>query len=198
MLSQAQTFNKRIYTVSSFRESLYEIIEHMPELKKASRQGLLDQQFIERLMLAVTQVNGCRYCMYGHTKAAFNAGVPEEDIKNLAAGIVEYCPENEIPALLFAQHFAESKSKPDPEMIEHLRQIYGVETAKGILAYLRMITMGNLLGNTFDAILSRFKGKPAPESSFLNEVGVFILMPFLFVAAFLHSPKKPKSEENSL
>ena len=197
MLSQAKSFNKRIYSISSFRESIYEIVRHMPELKKASRQGLLDQQFIERLMLSVTQVNGCRYCMYGHTKAAFNAGVPEEDIKNLAAGIVDNCPEDEIPALLYAQHFAETKSKPDAEMNEHLRQIYGLETSKGILAYLRMITMGNLLGNTFDAILSRFKGHPAPESSFLNEVGVFILMPFIFIAAFLRSAGKPGLEESS-
>ena len=196
MLSQPQVFNKRIYSVSSFKESLYEIIEHMPELKKASRQGLLDQQFIERLMLAVTQVNGCRYCMYGHTKAAFQAGVPEEDIKNLAAGIVDNCPEDEIPALLYAQHFAETKSKPDSEMNEHIIRIYGTEIHMAILAYLRMITMGNLLGNTFDAILSRFKGKPAPESSFINEIGVFLSMPFLFAAAFIHSAKKPKTKES--
>ena len=28
-----------------------------------------------------------------------------------------------------------------------------------------MITFGNLVGNTFDALLSRFAGKPAPGSS---------------------------------
>jgi hypothetical protein len=43
-----------------------------------------------------------------------------------------------------------------------------------------MITIGNLLGNTFDAILSRFAGRPAEDSSLLSEVAVLLLV-VLFV-----------------
>jgi hypothetical protein len=42
------------------------------------------------------------------------------------------------------------------------------------MTYLRMITFGNLLGNTFDAILSRFSGKPAQGSSLWSELGVLL------------------------
>ncbi|MEW6242582.1 MAG: carboxymuconolactone decarboxylase family protein, partial [Chloroflexota bacterium] len=51
---------------------------------------------------------------------------------------------------------------------------YGQDTAEDILAYLRMITFGNLLGNTFDALLSRLKGKPAPDSSLWSEVRILL------------------------
>jgi hypothetical protein len=46
---------------------------------------------------------------------------------------------------------------------------------------LRMITFGSLLGNTFDALLSRIAGKPAAGSSLWNELSVLfgvLWMPF--------------------
>jgi hypothetical protein len=51
---------------------------------------------------------------------------------------------------------------------------YGEEAANDIMTYLRMITFGNLLGNTFDAILSRFSGKPAQGSNLWSELGVLL------------------------
>ena len=46
-----------------------------PTLKAAMRGDLVSVQFRERLMLMVTEVNGCRYCSYGHSKAALAAGL---------------------------------------------------------------------------------------------------------------------------
>ena len=169
----------------------------MPELKNASRQGLLDQQFIERLMLAVTQRERLPLLyVWAYQSRFFRLGCRRRILKIWQPGSWTTARKMRYPALLYAQHFAETKSKPDSEMNEHIIRIYGTEIHMAILAYLRMITMGNLLGNTFDAILSRFKGKPAPESSFINEIGVFLSMPFLFAAAFIHSAKKPKTKES--
>ena len=54
---------------------------------KALRRGApIDRAFQERLMLAETEVNGCRYCAYAHARMALAAGVSRADVDALAGG----------------------------------------------------------------------------------------------------------------
>jgi len=106
-------------------------------------------------MLAVTSVEGCRYCSYFHSKLALKGGISQEEIGKLLSGDVEGCPEEEALAVLYAQHWAESNAHPDPVTVEKLREIYGPEKAEAIHLMLRMIRLGNLLGNTWDYLLYR-------------------------------------------
>nr|MBN1229936.1 carboxymuconolactone decarboxylase family protein [Anaerolineae bacterium] len=174
-------FNKRIYTTQSFTASINNAFAHLDELKAASRGGRVSRAFTERIMLAVTQVNGCRYCDYGHTRAALAAGVTGEEIAAIRQGELAGVPEEEITALVFAQHFAETEGHPENEAWERLVSTYGHDTARDIMAYIRMIMVGNLWGNTFDALLSRLVGRPAAGSTLGNELGVllggFIIVP---------------------
>ena len=55
-------------------------IRAMPKLKKEAAAGVLDQAFKERIMLAVTEVNGCAMCSYAHTQMALEAGLSSEDV----------------------------------------------------------------------------------------------------------------------
>jgi len=128
------------------------------EVTPVMRGHSLDAAFRERLMLAVTAVNGCRYCAYGHARMALAAGVPAEQVQALAEGIVEGCPPQEAPALLYAQHWAESDGQPTPEARARLEQLYGASTAGAIDTALRVIRMGNLMGNTLDYWLWRLSG----------------------------------------
>lgn len=169
-------FDKRIYRPRTLIADLKEMMTHMDDLRAAARADRVDRAFAERIMLAVTEVNGCRYCSYGHTRAALQAGVSEQEIQSLKIGDFEALPDEQRVALLFAQHYAEQGGNPDPEARERLVATYGEDTARDILAYIRMITLGNLLGNTFDAILSRFAGRPAEDSSLLSEVAVLLLV----------------------
>jgi AhpD family alkylhydroperoxidase len=179
---QPAAFNKRIYTLPALREAVREIISHFDDLRAASRGGRIGKALAEKIMLAVTQVNGCRYCSYGHSRAALAVGVSEAELQKLLQGEIGDFPEQEAVALAFAQHYAESGCQPDPASVQRLVDYYGPEAARDIHAYLRMITFGNLLGNTFDALLSRAAGKPAPGSRLLDELsvllGVFFIMPF--------------------
>lgn len=99
--------------------------------------------------------------------------------------------EDQIVAIAFAQYYAESHENPDPKAWQSVLSYYGPEFAKSIMAYLHMITFGNLFGNTFDALLSRFKGKPVLESSLVNELGVLIgtlvLFPICIVTRSIRS-----------
>ncbi len=167
-------FQKRIYTPAAFSADIHHAAASISRFRAAKRTGRVDQAFAERIMLAVTQVNGCRYCQYGHSRMALRAGVSAGEIRQLASGTWDDLPEGQLPALMYAQHYAETGGKPDTEANERLAQIYGEETAQDIQANIRMITMGNLLGNTFDAFVSRLRGKPAPNSSFWQELAVLL------------------------
>ena len=106
-------------------------------------------------MLAVTAVEGCRYCSYFHAKQALKSGIPPEEINQLLSGDVDGYPEGEGLAVIYAQHWAESNAHPDTEAVLKLQETYGVEKAKAIHLVLRMIRLGNLAGNSWDYLLYR-------------------------------------------
>jgi AhpD family alkylhydroperoxidase len=124
-------------------------------LREAMRENGLDPAFRERLMLVVTGVNGCRYCSYAHAREALSQGINQKEIDALGEGMFEGSPSTEIPALLYAQHWAEMDGNPEPGVREQIRQRYGKRILEQIEIALRMIRMGNLLGNTFDYLLYR-------------------------------------------
>jgi len=154
---------------------MVEIVDHAGDLKAAARSHRVDHAFAEKIMLAVTQVNDCRYCSYGHTRAALKEGIPEDQIARIAAGEFSQFPEEEAVAFLFGQHYAETGGNPDPQSWQRIVDYYEADKARDILAYIRMIMMGNLLGNTFDAFLNRITGRPAPNSSFFSELSILTM-----------------------
>jgi AhpD family alkylhydroperoxidase len=149
----------------------------------------MSRAFAEKIMLVVTQVNDCRYCDYGHTKMALRSGVHLDEIKKLSIFEFKDFQPDQIPALEFARHYAESGGKPSPNALKRLENYYGKNTSQDIQYYIRMITLGNLSGNAADAFLSRLKGTPAPNSSFISELALFVLfspviLPLLFAMKF--------------
>jgi len=149
-------FKKRTY--SSLKELAKDLafpFRHTKQLREMKAQGLISPIFRERLMLAVTAVYGCRYCSYAHAKQALKSGITPEEINQLLSGTVDNCPEVESVAIIYAQHWAESDTHPDPEAVIKLQRMYGIEKSEAIHLMLRMIRIGNLLGNSWDYILYR-------------------------------------------
>ncbi len=104
-------------------------------------------------MLAVTEVNGCRYCQYAHAKMALKSGLTEDEIMSMAEGAFHHCPPEEVPALLYVQHWAEMNGKPDRQARQKVLDTYGEQALSSMELAMRMIRMGNLMGNTWDYIL---------------------------------------------
>ena len=149
-------FRKRTFrNPLEFLADMFFPFRNIRRLRKINSEGLLSPAFQERLMLAVTAVNGCRYCSYFHAGQALKSGLSPEEINRLLSGNVADCPEDEAVAVLYAQHWAESDAHPDPEAFTNLQNIYGVETTEAIHLLLRMIRLGNLTGNTWDCLLYR-------------------------------------------
>lgn len=134
---------------------LHTIAAQRDKVRALMRGKTLDPAFRERLMLAVTQVNGCRYCSYVHAREALTAGIPQDELAALAEGEFGDSPPEQRPALFYAEHFAESDGNPDPKAWSRLVEIYGEETAHAIDLALRVIRVGNLMGNTLDYLLYR-------------------------------------------
>jgi AhpD family alkylhydroperoxidase len=149
-------FLKRRYPSlrSAFADFKY-MSEHRADIRAAMRNNAVDEAFRERLMMAVTQVNGCRYCSYFHAREALRAGISSEELAAVSSFDFADSPTEQQPALLYAQHWAETDAHPDEEIRERIRGVYGEETLTAIEMVLRMIRMGNLMGNTFDYVLFR-------------------------------------------
>ena len=108
------TFNKRIYNFPAFSSAVGDIVTHFGDLCAASRGGRVSKPLAEKIMLTVTHVNGCRYCSYGHSRAALAVGVSEAELQKLLQGEIGAFPEQEAVALAFAQHYAETCCQPEP------------------------------------------------------------------------------------
>ncbi|MBN1369416.1 MAG: carboxymuconolactone decarboxylase family protein [Dehalococcoidaceae bacterium] len=147
-------FKKRIYrSARDFFKDLWFPVRNMNRLREITRKGLISPAFRERLMLAVTAVNGCRYCSYFHARQALKSGISPVEIRRLMSGDISDCPEEEAVAVIYAQHWAESNTHPAADAVQRMQQVYGVEKAEAINLVLRMIRMGNLLGNSWDYLL---------------------------------------------
>jgi len=149
-------FTRRIYRrPAELLEDFRFIWERRPMIRRAMRE-LISPAFRERLMMVVTEVNGCRYCSYYHARMALRADISQDELWSLLSGsIPSNAPPEELPALAYAQHWAESNTHPDPETRQRLVEIYGEEKAEAIEIVLRMVRSGNLLGNLGDYWLYR-------------------------------------------
>ncbi len=144
-------FHRRVYArLGEFLQDFRYIMSHRALIRSAMRE-LIPADFRERLMMVVTEINGCRYCSAYHSRQALTSGVPESQLRELLAGsIPQEAPSAELPALYYAQNWAASNAKSDHQSEQHLREVYGTEKAQAIHIILRMIRVGNLLGNTAD------------------------------------------------
>lgn len=181
-----QSFYKRVYGIKDFYSILEEAVNSFTILRKARKKNILSKQFQERIMLAVTEVNGCEMCSYYHTKEALKSGMSEKDIQNMLQGELGEIPEEESIAIFFAQHYAESSANPDAEAWQRVVEFYGEEKAETILAYIKVIMMGNVYGLAAGSFLNRFKGVQVNKRSSIGLelsilLSVIIFFPVLFI-----------------
>lgn len=136
-------------------EDLCFLAKNAGSVIKVSKNKIVPPAFRERLMLAVVSVYGCRYCSWLHTREALRSGISEEEVVGLLTGSVDNCPQDEAVAVLYAQHWADSDGKPDPEAVRRLEQTYGTEKAKVIHSILHMNRIGEYLFSLWGLFLYR-------------------------------------------
>ncbi len=151
-----------------------------------NRKKLVDTNFVERLQLAVTEVNGCAACSYAHTYMALKKGMSNEEITSFLRGDGIFLKKEEAKAIVFAQHFADSRGFPKKDAFESIIDEYGKEKAEIILSACRIMIAGNIYGIPFSAFHSRLKGKPYKESTLVYELGMLVAGFIVLPVALIH------------
>ncbi|MHA1911790.1 MAG: carboxymuconolactone decarboxylase family protein, partial [Candidatus Kariarchaeaceae archaeon] len=118
-------FSKRSYNFRSFIFDLTNMLRNASELKETAKAERISKQFAENIMLACTAVNECVYCEWAHSKVALESGSSLQEIEQILALQFDNLPEDQVIALTFAQHFAESEGKPTKKALQKLGSYYG-------------------------------------------------------------------------
>lgn len=147
----------------------------------------LDNNFVERLQLAVTEVNECVACSYAHTAIALKQGMSNEEIYCFLSGDDKFIKPEEARAILFAQHFADTRGYPDRAAFDLVVKEYGEKNASIILAAIQLMMVGNIYGIPYSAFHSRLKGKPYKDSSVFYETGMLIAGLLISPIALAHA-----------
>jgi AhpD family alkylhydroperoxidase len=93
-----QTSGKKLFTLIELYRIMTLAFRSIPQLKKAKSAGKMDKAFLERIMLAVTEVNGCAMCSYYHTNVALEVGFSVEEIRAMLDGSFADVPQGQFTA----------------------------------------------------------------------------------------------------
>ena len=171
-------FRKRTIDLPLLARSLGSAIVHLPVFAVALLVPSTSRALREKVMLAVTSVNDCRYCSYVHTGLALANAVDLGELRQLLdSGTFGDVDERDAVATLFAQHFADTTRHPSDAARAALARKFNAYQRLEIMAYIHAIYLANLCGNSFDAWLERLSGRrvtdghPSGTQTDMNELG---------------------------
>jgi len=149
-------YPKRHYqSLRQYWDDLRYVFNHLAAIREGIHKTL-DPAFRERLMLVVTRINNCPYCLHIHSRLARAAGVPPFEVRELMERqIPDGAPAEERAALHYAREWAENNARTDEAEKQKIVDTYGEEKARAIYLALKLIWIGNLSGNTFDYFIYR-------------------------------------------
>lgn len=182
----SERYFKKVYSHCDFYRALVAVVRSLKYLKLNRPTKLVSTQFQERIMLAVTEVNGCEACSFAHTRVALEEGLSSEEINAILSGESAGIPEDEIVAIMFAQHYADQKGNFSQVTWQRLVDEYGGDKAHVILAFIRMITVGNIYGMAISAIADRLRGKHTGKTSLIYEISIIFSIFLYAPVAIIH------------
>lgn len=180
-----RTEYKRTFGVRELYEAVVLLPPAIATLRANRRHRFLDGQALERVMLAATEVNGCPACSWAHTRMALREGLSGEEISGLLAGAGSL-PAEEATGIIFGQHYAESRGRPDRVAFDAVVREYGAERARTVLAAAQVMLAGNIFGIPMSALHARRRGTPYRDSSFGYEVGLLTVGVLVAPVAIMH------------
>ncbi|WP_178985548.1 carboxymuconolactone decarboxylase family protein [Winogradskyella helgolandensis] len=184
-LSSRTEFKNKFNLREMYRATVY-MPRAIIKMIENSKSQFIDIDFAKRLQLAVTEVNGCAVCSYGHAKLALRQGMSGKEISSFLSGKDHFIKPVEAKAIMFAQHYADSRGYPKKFTYDAIVSEYGKKQALIILSIIQIMTIGNMFGIPFSAFQSRLKGKPYKDSSLVAELGLLIAGICLIPIAIIH------------
>jgi len=139
---------RHMNSVGEFIRMLFETSRTMIGIRSIDEKDKLSSSLMEKVMLAVTGVNRCKYCSYRHTRSALEEGIDPEEIKYLLEGEIGNISEDEAIAITFAQHWADTTGKVSAAARVRVVDYYGEGKTRYIEAHIRAVYFGNMASNT--------------------------------------------------
>jgi AhpD family alkylhydroperoxidase len=201
-MDRRDPFPRRTATPLGLAPWLGEIVLRLPGLLASyTRPNALDPRTRERVILAVTEVNGCRYCAWIHGNWA-------EFLGNGAGRV-----DAEEAVLAYARACAEAGKPLDPAPL--VEEGVPAASVRAIRATVAQIEVSNLVGNTVDGLIARLTRKrPLDPITAVQEAAVVgaalpLAIPMVAVGAGLQALRRlapplpeigmpPKGEANLL
>ena len=165
----------RSFSVQESLPIMWRASRSIPLIRSFSKNKRINKAFRERIMLAISGVNGCAMCSFVHTKLALAEGISAEQIKQLLGGEYSDIPAAEAVGVLYAQSYASGKEVIDPVSFDRLVKEYGEAKAYCILQVCQIITFTTVMGITLDGIKQRLTFKKA-HNHLLAELVILLLI----------------------
>lgn len=167
-------FPRRTATPRLLLPWLGEVVATLPSLARSYAPGApIDPRLRQKLILAVTEVNGCRYCawIHGSWHEFLGDTVHERDATDLLLAYARACAE---------------AGRPLPT--DDLAGALPPDAVRAVRATVAQIEVSNLVGNTVDGMLARVtRARPLAPVAFAREamtvaVSLPIAVPLLTAA----------------
>ncbi|BEP28848.1 carboxymuconolactone decarboxylase family protein [Helicovermis profundi] len=165
-------FYKKNYSLKEFYHIIDKAVFSKKDFDKAMKTKLIDEEFKTRIMLAVTEINGCEICNNYHTKEARELAIKKENTQIFNSEVFTMSSSKKELAIEFAENYALENGNYSEEKWNELIDYYGEEKSNAILGAIRLIMMGNAHGIAAGALIRRMKFKPVKNSTFLNELAL--------------------------
>ncbi len=140
----------------------------MMGIRSVDKKDRLSSALMEKVMLAVTGVNRCKYCSYRHTMSALEEGLDPGEIADLLVGEIGGLSEDEAIAITYAQHWADTLGKISAGARERVVNYYGEGRTRYIEAHIRAVYFGNMASNTVYAYKNGLLDRPEKRRLFLT------------------------------
>ena len=181
-----RTSYKRKFSAWEMYQAYTRIPNAVALFRRNKKEKQVDEALLERLQLAVTEVNGCAACSYVHTQIALKQGMSNEEISSFLEGTDAFVQPAEAKAIAFAQHFADARGIPTAAAYQAIVDEYGAAEAAIMRAATQLMLVGNIYGIPYSAFRSRLKGKPFKNSTLGYELGMQIGGLLMLPLALLH------------
>jgi AhpD family alkylhydroperoxidase len=172
---------KRTIGTFGFLGEVLSLACDLPTIYKIWQKHEIEAGFREELMLAVSKLNDCKYCAWGHHEWAHVAGISEDELDRIEHGDPEGINRVKWVAITYVIALVSSEYKQvPPELQQEMQANFSKNEIREIALVAKIMDVGNRAANTWDALLSRLNGKPAHDSHLLDE---FVLSGVFWVVA---------------
>jgi AhpD family alkylhydroperoxidase len=191
-------FRKKTMTAKEFLRSTASLVPDAGALYRVWGKRELDPGFREELMLAVSKLNDCRYCSWGHYEWAHIAGVSEEELAQIEQMDPTDFDRRKWLAISYVRALVSANfGEVSADLMTEMRANYTDREIEEIALVAKVMDIANRGANTWDSMLSRMRGKPAAESRLLDEAVLsvaFLTSAPVVVAILARGAKRPFRE----